>query len=42
MSVRIVGTIRKIDELGRLVIPKEYRDRLNLVEHTPVEVVVVY
>ena len=25
-----IGIIKKIDRLGRIVIPKEYRERLNL------------
>ena len=33
-----IGVIKKIDELGRLVVPKECRDRLGLGEY--VEVVI--
>ena len=33
-----IGVIKKIDELGRLVVPKEFRDRLGLGEY--VEVVI--
>ena len=33
-----IGIIKKIDELGRLVVPKEFRDRLGLGEY--VEVVI--
>ena len=33
-----IGVIKKIDELGRIVIPKEFRDRLGFAEF--VEVVI--
>ena len=33
-----IGVIKKIDELGRIVIPKEFRDRLGFGEF--VEVVI--
>lgn len=32
------GVIRKIDELGRVVLPKEFRDTLNLKEKDEVEI----
>lgn len=33
-----IGIVRKIDELGRIVIPKEIRDRLNWVNGNMVEI----
>ena len=35
------GVSRRIDELGRIVIPKEYRRQLNLKEGQDLELVVV-
>lgn len=32
--------IRRVDELGRIVIPKEIRDRFEIIEHTPMEIFV--
>ena len=32
-----VGVIRKVDELGRIVIPKEIRDRFKIEEETEIE-----
>lgn len=32
------GIIRRIDELGRVVIPKEIRRKLNIVEGDPLEI----
>ena len=37
----IQGIIRTLDELGRIVIPKEYRRQLNLKEGQDLEIVVV-
>lgn len=37
----IQGIIRPIDDLGRIVIPKEYRRQLNLKEGQDLEIVVV-
>ncbi|CAM4390548.1 AbrB family transcriptional regulator [Bacillus manliponensis] len=34
------GIVRKIDELGRVVIPKELRNTLGLPEGTPLEIYV--
>lgn len=36
--MRIVGVIRKIDGLGRLVIPKEFRDVLEIHTQEAVEI----
>ncbi|MED1403832.1 AbrB/MazE/SpoVT family DNA-binding domain-containing protein [Bacillus mycoides] len=32
------GIVRKIDELGRVVVPKELRNTLGLSEGTPIEI----
>ena len=37
----IQGIIRPIDDLGRIVIPEEYRRQLNLKEGQNLEIVVV-
>lgn len=37
IKIKSLGIIRKVDELGRLVIPKEVRNVLGLEEKTPVE-----
>ena len=31
-----VGIIKEIDKLGRIVIPKEFRDRFNLVDEVEI------
>lgn len=33
-----VGLIRRLDELGRVVLPVEYRNKLKLKEKDPVEI----
>ena len=35
------GMIRKIDELGRIVIPKEFRKTLGIKTNDPVEIFMV-
>lgn len=35
------GMIRKIDELGRIVIPKEFRKSLGIKTNDPVEIFMV-
>ena len=35
--MRQTGIIRKVDDLGRVVIPKELREKFNLTEGTPIE-----
>lgn len=34
------GIIRKVDELGRIVLPKEMRDKLNILEKDSLEIYV--
>lgn len=38
--MRAVGIVRKVDELGRIVIPKELRNTMNITEGTPLEIFV--
>ena len=38
--MKSTGIVRKVDELGRVVIPKELRDTMNIPEGTPLEVYV--
>ena len=35
--MRATGIIRRFDDLGRIVIPKEIRQRFNLIEGDPME-----
>lgn len=35
--MKATGVVRRIDELGRVVIPKELRKEMELVENSPVE-----
>ena len=37
-SKNITGIVRRIDDLGRVVIPKEIRNYLKLIEGEPVEI----
>lgn len=37
--MKIVGIVRKIDKLGRVVIPKEIRDTMGVSEGSPVEII---
>lgn len=37
MNLQPLGTVRKLDGFGRLVIPKEARDRLGIDLTTPLE-----
>ena len=39
--MRKTGTVRRIDDLGRIVIPKEIRRNLNLQEGDPMEIFMV-
>lgn len=36
--MKITGIIRKVDELGRIVIPMELRKNMNIEEGTPLEI----
>lgn len=38
--MRSVGIVRKVDELGRIVIPKELRDSLKIKEKDSIEIFV--
>jgi AbrB family transcriptional regulator, transcriptional pleiotropic regulator of transition state genes len=38
--MKATGIVRKLDELGRVVIPKEVRTSLNLKDSDPVEIFV--
>ena len=40
MSMKATGIVRKIDELGRLVLPKELRDTHNIKRNVPLEIFV--
>ena len=36
-NMKATGIVRRVDELGRLVIPKEIRRTMRLAEGTPLE-----
>ena len=36
--MKSTGIVRQIDELGRIVIPKEMRDSMNIVKFDPIEI----
>jgi transcriptional pleiotropic regulator of transition state genes len=38
--MKSTGIVRKVDELGRVVLPKELRDILNIAEKDPLEIFV--
>ena len=38
--MKAIGIVRRIDDLGRVVIPKEIRKQLHLQESDPMEVLV--
>lgn len=38
--MKSTGIVRRSDELGRVVIPKEIRDQLNITEKDPIEIYV--
>lgn len=40
MAIKSTGIIRKVDELGRIVIPIEIRNEFGIVEKDPVEIFV--
>lgn len=33
-----IGIVRKVDQLGRVVLPKELRDKFDIPEYTPLEI----
>lgn len=39
-SLKFTGIVRKVDELGRIVLPKELRVTLNIKEKDPLEIYV--
>lgn len=38
--MKSIGIVRKVDELGRVVLPKELRDTMGIEEKTPLEIYV--
>lgn len=40
MVMKSIGIVRKVDHLGRIVLPKELRDMMNLRPHDGVEIFV--
>ena len=38
--MKSTGMVRRVDELGRVVIPKEIRDKLDIQEKDPIEIYV--
>lgn len=38
--MKSTGIIRRVDELGRIVIPKEIRDQFGIIEKDPIEIFV--
>ena len=38
--MKSTGIIRRVDELGRIVIPKEMRKKMGITEDTPMEIYV--
>ena len=38
--MKSTGIIRKVDELGRVVLPKELRNKLDILEKDPIEIFV--
>lgn len=37
MNIKPTGVIRRVDDLGRIVIPRELRKQLGIVDGTPME-----
>lgn len=35
--MKSTGIVRKVDDLGRIIIPKKLRDTMNISEETPLE-----
>ena len=40
MGIKSTGIVRKVDELGRIVLPKELRDTLKIAHKDPLEIYV--
>ncbi|HCC01332.1 MAG TPA: AbrB family transcriptional regulator [Ruminococcaceae bacterium] len=40
VELKFTGIVRKVDELGRIVLPKELRNTLNINEKDPLEIYV--
>ena len=40
MGIKCTGIVRKVDELGRIVLPKELRDTLKIEHKDPLEIYV--
>ena len=40
MSIKSTGIVRKVDELGRVVLPKELRENLKIEHKDPLEIYV--
>lgn len=40
MSIKFTGIVRKVDELGRIVLPKELRDVFKIEHKDPIEIYV--
>ncbi len=40
MGIKSTGIVRKVDELGRIVLPKELRDTLKIEHKDPLEIYV--
>lgn len=38
--MKSTGIVRRVDELGRIVLPKELRDTMNIYEKTPLAIFV--
>ena len=38
IKMKSTGIVRRLDELGRVVIPKEIRNKLNIGEKDPIEI----
>ena len=41
MHMKATGLVRRIDDLGRVVIPKEYRKVINVREGDPLEIFII-
>lgn len=39
--MKVTGLIRRVDDLGRIVLPKDIRQRLKIKEGQPLEIVVI-